>query len=849
MVQWAGIREPGAPALLAPGRDPLSYEGLLEFVSSTAGGLRAHGLGPQSRVALVVENGPEAAAAFLSISRAAAVAPLNPAYREAELVFSLEDIGADVLVIGSTLDSPARTVAAERGIEVIELHVDPTDPAGLFRLEGVAPSTGVEVAREPDEIALLLHTSGTTSRPKLVQLTQGRLDASARNVAETLLLDSSDRCLNVMPLFHIHGLVAALLGSLAAGASVACAPGFHQLRFFERLDELAPTWYTAVPTMHAAVLARAEDHAAILARSRLRLIRSSSAPLPVPVLEGLEDAFGVPVIEAYGMTEAAHQMASNPLPPGIRKPGSVGRPTGLEIAILDEAGTELATGEVGEVAIRGPNVFSGYEANPEANAAAFTNGWFRTGDEGSLDEDGYLTLRGRIKEIINRGGEKISPLEIDDALLRHHAVEQAVTFPIPDPRLGEEVAAAVVLVPDAPADERALQDFVAAQLAPFKVPRRIVVVDEIPKGPTGKIQRIGLAERLGTAEPAAADPNRLPSGFLEPELVGIWKDVLGRRDVGVSDDFFALGGDSILGAEAVARVRNLIGDPDLPLASIVRAPTPAAMAREAFADVGRGSWGSIPLRSSGSRRPLFLVHGADGDVLSFAVLARRLDADQPAYGLRARGIDDETQPHSSVDRMAADYVESVRQVQPRGPYLLGGYCMGAPVVVEMALQLEAAGEDVAMLLLLDPRFREPTGVRYRKWRTRRDATLALERSRRNLALTWRRTRERQLFQAVGRRLRSKLASPEVAEISKSLARVREDYPIRPFDIPATVVVSDEFRRTMLPAWYLESIVQRPRRWTRLPGEHSRLLLPPNVDAVAAEIEAAIDAAVDSSAAA
>jgi oxalate---CoA ligase len=850
MVEWGGNREPAAPALLAPGRDPLSYERLGELVAGTAGGLRGHGLGPRSRVALLVENGPEAATAFLSIAQGAAVAPLNPAYREAELAFSLEDIGAEALVIGATLDSPARAVAAGRGIQIFELHVDPSEPAGVFRLEGIEPSTAGETGPAPDDVALLLHTSGTTSRPKLVPLTHGRLSASARNVAETLHLDGSDRCLNVMPLFHIHGLVAALLASLSAGASVACTPGFHQLRFFDWLDELAPTWYTAVPTMHAAVLARAGEHSATVERSRLRLIRSSSASLPVPVLEGLENAFGVPVIEAYGMTEAAHQMASNPLPPDVRKPGSVGRATGLEIAILDQAGTALTTGEVGEVAIRGPSVFGGYEANPEANEAAFTDRWFRTGDEGSLDEDGYLTLRGRIKEIINRGGEKISPLEIDGALLRHGAVEQAVTFPIADPLLGEEVAAAVVLAPGVHADERELQGFVAEQLAPFKVPRRIVLVDEIPKGPTGKIQRIGLAERLDAAPATREDHARPPYGFLEADLVLIWKDVLGQRDVSATDDFFALGGDSILGAEAVARVRSLVGDPDLPLASIVRAPTPAAMALEVFDHVGSGSWGAIPLRSSGARTPLFLVHPGDGDVLAYAVLARRLGPDQPTYALRARGVDDGEQPHSSLVEMATDYVAAVRLVQPCGPYVLGGFCMGAPVAVEMAVQLEAAGEEVAMLVLLDPQFRQPDGLRYRKWRARRDLGVARRRAGEDIGRAWHRARERQLVQAAVRRLRAKLAKREGEPgLPETLIRIREEYSVDPFDIPATVVVSDEFRRELLPTRYVKAVVRRPWRWTRLPCAHRRLLLPPNVDAVAAEIDAAIDAATRSSAAA
>jgi acyl-CoA synthetase (AMP-forming)/AMP-acid ligase II/thioesterase domain-containing protein len=845
MVVWAGTRGPDAPALLSPGREILTYGRLDAFVAETAGRLRAHGLGPQSRIALVVDNGPEAATAFLSIARAAAVAPLNPAYREGELAFSLDDLGAQAVVVGAELDSPAREVAADRGIEVFELDVNPAEPAGVFTLSGLGGDSPATVEPDPDDVALLLHTSGTTSRPKLVPLTHGRLSASARNVAETLRLEPADRCLNVMPLFHIHGLVAALLGSLTAGASVACTPGFHQLRFFEWLDELDPTWYTAVPTMHAAVLARAQEQVATLGRRRLRLIRSSSAALPVPVLEGLEAAFGAPVIEAYGMTEAAHQMASNPLPPEIRKPGTVGRPVGLEIAILDRAGDRLPVGEVGEVAIRGANVFSGYEANPEANEAAFTDGWFRTGDEGSLDADGYLTLRGRIKEIINRGGEKISPLEVDEALLRHAAVEQAVTFAVTDPRLGEEIAAAVVLAPDSDADERALQDFVAAQLAPFKVPRRVLVVDEIPRGATGKVQRIGLAERLG-AGATRDEPDRQAYGFLEPELVEIWRSVLGREEIGVTDDFFALGGDSILGAEAVARVRDLVDSPDLPLASIVRAPTPATMAREVFDHVGSGRWGTIPIRSSGSRTPLFLVHPADGDVLAFAVLARRLSAEQPIYGLRARGIDDGAAPHATLVEMATDYVAAIRLVQPRGPYLLGGFCLGAAVAVEMARQLDAAGERLAMLILLDPRFRRPGGLRYREWRARRVAELP----RRVAVLTWQRARERRLAHAVRRRIRVMRTTPsESAGIAKALERIREEYPVQPFSFPATVVLSDEFVRTVMPTWYLKAMVERPYSWSHLPGRHSRLLLPPTVDVVAAQIDAALEAALGSSAAA
>jgi acyl-CoA synthetase (AMP-forming)/AMP-acid ligase II len=343
----------------------------------------------------------------------------------------------------------------------------------------------------------VLHTSGTTSRPKIVPLLHRNVCASARNIRTTLRLTPDDRCMNVMPLFHIHGLMAPVLASLSAGASVACTPGFNALKFFSWLDEIQPTWYSAVPTMHQALLSRAGRNEESVARARLRFIRSSSASLPPQVLAKLEDTFGVPVVEAYAMTEASHQMTCNPLPPGVRKAGTVGPAAGPEVAVMDGEGNLLEPGAVGEIVIRGPNVTLGYENNPEANAAAFTNGWFRTGDQGVMDEDRYVTLTGRLKEIINRGGEKISPKEVDEVLMDHPAVQQVVTFAVPHDKLGEEVAAAVVLREGTEATEAEIRDFAAERLAAFKVPRTVLVLDEIPKGPTGKLRRIGLAEQLG----------------------------------------------------------------------------------------------------------------------------------------------------------------------------------------------------------------------------------------------------------------------------------------------------------------------------------------------------------------
>jgi len=330
-----------------------------------------------------------------------------------------------------------------------------------------------------------------------VPLSQRNITASAQSIAQTLRLTPEDRGLNVMPFFHIHGLMAGLLAPLYAGGTVFCTPGFNALRFFAWMSEVRPTWYTAVPTMHQTILARAGHNKEIIADNPLRFVRSSSSSMPPQVISELEDTFGAPLIESYGMTEAAHQMASNPLPPGQRIAGTVGPAAGPEIAIMDEQGNLLEPGATGEIVIRGPSVMLGYQNNPAANADAFRNGWFRTGDQGTMSADGYVTITGRLKEIINRGGEKISPREVDEVLMDHPSIRQVVTFAIPHAKLGEDVAAAVVLREGATLAEKDVREFAARRLADFKVPRKVIFLDEIPKGPTGKLQRIGLAAKLG----------------------------------------------------------------------------------------------------------------------------------------------------------------------------------------------------------------------------------------------------------------------------------------------------------------------------------------------------------------
>ncbi len=485
-----------SPAIRAPeGRTTLTYAGLRALVAATGAWLNVHGIGRHDRVAIVLPNGPEMATAFLAIAAHATTAPLNPGYRGEEFEFYIADLKARALIVAAGHETPAREAAARLGVPIVELT--PGDQAGAFTLAGgMAGSAALPGPAEAGDVALVLHTSGTTARPKIVPLTQTNIAASARHIGATLALSPGDACLNVMPLFHIHGLIAAVLSSVAAGGAVVCTPGFDALKFFRLLDEEKPSWYTAVPTMHQTILARAPRNAEIIARRRMRFIRSSSASLPGPVMRQLEESFGCPLVESYGMTEAAHQMASNPLG-GPRKPGLVGLAAGPELGIMDDDGALLPQGEIGEVVIRGPNVTLGYEANPEANAKAFTQGWFRTGDQGLLDEDGFLLLTGRLKELINRGGEKVSPLEVDGILSDHPGVAQCLTFAIPHDKLGEEVGAAIVLREGHACTERELRDFAAKHLADFKVPKKIVFLSEIPKGATGKLMRIGLAEKLG----------------------------------------------------------------------------------------------------------------------------------------------------------------------------------------------------------------------------------------------------------------------------------------------------------------------------------------------------------------
>jgi len=708
LLDAQAARDPSAIALLAPERGPLTFEALTEVVRRVGSALAGAGVPAGARVALICSNGPHMATAFLGIAAHLACAPLNPAYRDNEFEFFLSDLGPHAVVVESGLDTSARAVAARLGIPVLDLAHEPAGAAGDIRIAGASLGNGSAYSPQPDDIALLLHTSGTTSRPKLVPLTHANLCASAGHIAESLQLGPADRCLNVMPLFHIHGLEAAVLASLTRGASVVCCPGPVAPKFFEWVDEFRPTWYTAVPAIHQAVLARAESNSAALARHSFRFIRSCSSALAPSLMEAMETAFRVPVVEAYGMTEAAHQMASNPLPPGKRKPGSVGVAAGPQVAVMDESGHLLPAGVTGQVVIRGPNVTPGYAANPEANAQAFANGWFRTGDDGYLDAGGYLFLIGRRKEIINRGGEKIAPREVDEVLLLHPAVEQAVAFAVPHTALGETVAAAVVLRAGRNVSERELRQFALARLADFKAPERIVFVEQIPKGPSGKLQRIGLAQRLGIeAITPAALPRAeyaAPRSPMEKRVASLFAATLGIERAGMNDNFFDLGGDSALTALLMARIEEATGA-RVPLLEFFDHPTPGGVCRRLDAPRHLGQLHNdeplrMVIRAVAGEPGLFCIPGSlpGGDIAGFFNLSRRLGTAQAVTAFRLPAWPPGTY---TIEDLAARYVEEVLDSQPEGPYHLAGVCTGGFVAWEMARQLAEQGRTVGALALLD----------------------------------------------------------------------------------------------------------------------------------------------------
>lgn len=686
-------------AILAPERAGLSYAELKARLDETVGQLNSLGVGRGDRVITLFPFGPDGAVLNLAIASCATVFPIDPTLRDREVQHLLQSSGAVAMVIPAGLECASVTAARQHGLTVIELSTERGSECGVFRLHGPkgirAHSTGLA---EPGDVAVILATSGTTSRPKLVPLTHCNLHACLGYFTRALEMSPADRCLNIMPMFHALGLLNAVFVAVHSGGSVICAPHTATSQVFRWIGEYAATWYNAVPAVHQSILETAPSDAGATARRYLRFVRTSSSQITPELAARIEQTMGVPLVHVYGMTEAP---VSVYLVPGPNRPqGSVGRSGGCDIGIADDRGNLLPAGVAGEVVIRGPHVMSGYWRDPQANKQAFFGDWLRSGDLGYLDDEGYLFLRGRIKEMINRGGEKVAPIEIDEAINQHPGIRDGACYAVPDPRLGEEIAAVVELKDGVKLTTTQIQEFLATRLSAHKVPRHISIVPVIPRNESGKLNRRRLAIDFPVIGIEGCDGavggmcGCQPSNSAQWSLLAEWKRVLNKANLGIHSDFFKCGGDSLLGTRLLMAIENRFGITELMASTLLQAPTVEKMA----------NW----LAVNGNRKrdwthgrpdvkvPIFTVSGG----FEFRAINESLPKDQPLYNLPAPSLRTIPLPYT-IEKIAASCIEDLRSDFPHGPYVLGGWCLSGVIAWEMARQLNAQGETVAELFLFD----------------------------------------------------------------------------------------------------------------------------------------------------
>jgi len=688
---------PESPAIVMSNGKFLTYGRLGEQIAAFGARLRANAIGRSARVAILLPHGPELAVAIVGAACHAVAVPINPNLTTTELDSLFAALRIDAIVTSKRAEGAASDVAVTHGIRLIDMAAD--EPRTLIGSTGAtntfAPHAGGSIwegVAQPDALALILCTSGTTARPKLVPVTHRNLVTAAARRRFWFDLTPADRALCAMPLYYSQGLKGELFPSLLIGGSVACPDRGSDADIVDWLDELQPTWYAgAGQTFHMTVLERALTRQGAL-RHCLRFIRSGGAPLSAALRKRLEEVFGVPVLETYSLSEAG-TVAANSIKPEDRKSGTVGRPWPNEVAIRNEDGRLLGPGEAGEIAVRGPGLMPGYLDDDEANRAAFVDGWFRTGDLGSIDTEGFLTVLGRLKEYINRGGEKISPYEIEAALLLHPSVREAVAFSVPHPRLGENVAAAVVLMPGANTTSKEIRKFLSQHLAPFKIPPRVLVQTALPRGVTGKVLRLQLSE-------AATDRirNIVPAWSpLQVQILEVWQRLLGRSDIGIDDDFFEAGGDSLLSIQMICEVE-----------AIARQQMPASALRDVYtireldAAVMRGVPATeelVTCAKKGHGTPFLFCHGDYQSRGLYALdLADRLTCEQPVFLLRPHINPD---PKLTIEDMARAYIPDILAVQPTGALQLGGSCNGGYIAWEIAHQLNALGRQVEFVVLFE----------------------------------------------------------------------------------------------------------------------------------------------------
>jgi oxalate---CoA ligase len=710
-IRYLARLQPNHPAVVATGFPQLTYEELRHLIDDVRAALRVAGFDCRARIAIALRNGPQAALAIVAVACSAVSIPLDPRQTLAESESCLAAIQPDALIVVRGEDSAVRRAAERSGTTIIEI-VQLDDRRLGF---GIVEQKNISIAAEldqvdepdPDAPAFILQTSGTAAEPKLVPYSHRNMLVTA-DIAKTWYnLTPRDRCLSVSPVFYAHGLKVTVFTPLLTGGSIAFPTDASKFDFSEWFGALSPTWYSAGPTLNRLVFDQTLSSADANPGHGLRFITIGLAHAPRDVTQGLQDTLGIPVLACYGASEAS-VISSNQPPPGRSKPGTVGLPWPDTVVIAGDDGQPLPAGKQGEILVGGATVTSGYLNAPELNRTRFVNGWFKTGDIGSIDNEGFLTVHGRKDELINRGGEKISPLEVDNALMRHPAIAEAAAFAVPHPRLGEDVAAAVVFRPGMTATAVELREFLRERLASFKVPRRIVIRGQLPKGQTGKVVRRRLAENSeeeSGAEIQTAAPGLIAGAPVEGDLIlkltQIWERLLKVAPLLPNDDFFENGGDSLLAIEMLAELEQLTGR-IVPNSILLDASTIGQLVQKISERDQLWRQTLIQLNTNGTQTPLFFFHGNfNGLGYWVKTIAKLLGPDQPLLIVAPHGMGDEPIP-PTIEAMAADRLPLIFEAQPDGPYRLFGNCLGGLVAFEVARMLVDAGKKVELIVMSDP---------------------------------------------------------------------------------------------------------------------------------------------------
>ena len=690
---------PDRPAVLSTRFAPLDHRGLQQMIEQTRLQLRLAGFGRDARIGVLLPEAPQAAVAIIAIACSAVAVPLDPRLGPAELDQFLQQLPLDALLISSDGDQQGRAAAERHGLTLISAEAAADGSPALQLDIPLAAQPAADDLPEPDAPAFILRSSGTTALPKLIPFTHRNMLTAARKWQRWFGLDAGDRCLCVSAPYYSHGLKVTILTPLLTGGSVAFPLSPAVVDLHEWFESLRPSWYSAGPALHRAILEAASAHPEGLGTQRSRFASSGGAPLGQDIIDAFEQTMGFPLLEHYGSSEAA-QIAVNT--PTERKADTVGRPWPETLSIVDENGNPLAAGERGEIRVRGATVMPGYLGDDTLNREVLRDGWFHTGDIGSLDEDGFLRLHGRLREVINRGGEKVSLPEVDAVLLRHPAVADAAAFAVPHQRLGQDVAAAVVLRPGMQVAAEELQRYLRGELVYFKVPRRVQIIEALPRGLTGKVLRHRLADAYLEQRSARARAAAVAEAAseLEQQVLALWRRLLKTEAVGPNDNFLDCGGDSLLATEMLAELEQMLGRV-IPESLLVEAET----ARELAARLENLANHVIPVidfNAQPGRTPLFWFHGdfAHGGYY-IRRLARLLGPQQPLTAIAPHGMDNEPIPES-VQQMARERLPLILARQAQGPYRIGGYCNGALVAFEAARLLIEAGHEVEIVALIDP---------------------------------------------------------------------------------------------------------------------------------------------------